>query len=816
MCYCCTLYENIGLTNNKNSLVVAGRSKTFYCKNIGIFDLSIAGVPNAIFGIAYILLFAPLLLPDLKEYERRKRLALLSPSDRAAAKKVKRSWIGALFSKIFGRKGSDQEELIEIHDVVGEDDDDLKKGNKEEAGALIDASASANNPEFSTAESQTTNGAKSSSAIPLSLAKEAAGFILNAIVQNDSPVTNKTVSEAGLRGEDGLYLISVQRGNTLYSAVGRNFGIEPGDLLSFTGRAENFVPFAARKGLQPITVDSHDTGLSAPNPVTTSSVQAIVRDGSDLIGKTPKEADFRRKYNAAILSIWRAGQRLTVQKMGQVQLKVGDTLLLVTNEHYDWNNADTSRDLKPRRDAEQQRLISAQDSQRDFLLDEQQSDLIVERTFYISMKVLPSSKLGGNIGSIAGKTIEITGLRAIPGIVLFAIQRIVDGQLVTYRAVGPDFVVEGGDILWYSGEREGVNALRRLPGLVDPDQKQLEKLRIAAHERRLVEVVLSLRSDMLYKSVRESRFRSRFNAAIVAIHRQGAPVMTTIGDVYLQPGDVLILDAGPTFVANNRDDPNFLLVTELDASAPPQFEKFYIAFITSIAMIALAAGLESEGINLVLLACWASAIMLAAQCLTGDRAMQSLDWGVIITVACAFGISRALEKTLVAPIFGNGFVSLALLTNTGELGILTTVMAATALLSSLVANNAAALLMFPIAAQAAAGLGVSPNKMLYALMFGASDYATPFGYQTNLMVMAPGGYIFSDYAKFGGPLMLYLLIFQVIILALLENWYIMWFVSLAFLGLCIVFDVTFRGGGGVKLPCFRKEQAAKTVESGDE
>lgn len=732
-----------------NSLVVAGRAREFYCRNIGIFELSVAGVPNAVLGIAYIIMLAPILLPDQDEYDRRRRLAQISPIERQAAAKKRRQsrWY---YRMCFGRKSeaAERDNLVEVEDIVGDDEGERVSSKEGDSTVLngsnkvsaLDDLALSDKSSSKKDSSLSKNTEPKSDPIPeppTSLAQETSDFILNAILLNDSPVTNLSVAEAGLRGEDGLYLISIQRGNTLYSAVGRHFGVEAGDLLSFTGRVENFVAFCARKGLQAVTLEegearSHDEP-SVPDLISANTVRAVVRDGSQLIGKTPKEANFRRVYNAAILSIHRAGLKLKPQKMGQVQLKVGDTLILVVNEEFDWGAGDTARDLKPRMNLEQQKMIDVQDSERDSAIHSAASNLHLDRTFYIPMKVAETSKLGASIGSVAGKSIEASGVRAVPGVVLFAVQRPdpETGHTITHRAVGPDFTLQVGDVLWYSGERDGVTALRRLPGLVDTDSKQLEKLQIAAHQRRLVEVVLSLRSDMLYKTVREARFRSRFNAAIVAIHRQGAPILSTIGDVILQPGDVLILDAGPNFVSNNRDNTNFLLVAELDHSAPPRFDKFYIAFTTAVLMVTLAAGLEEKGVTLLILALWASAIMLVSGCITGDRAMKSLNWGVIITVACAFGLSTAIEKTQLAPIFGNAFVQLSVITNTGELGVLTTVLAATAVLSSLVANNAAALLMFPIAAQAAATLGVNSNRMLFALMFGASDYATPFGYQTK-------------------------------------------------------------------------------------
>jgi len=300
-----------------------------------------------------------------------------------------------------------------------------------------------------------------------------------------------------------------------------------------------------------------------------------------------------------------------------------------------------------------------------------------------------------------------------------------------------------------------------------------------------------MHSDLIGKTVRESRFRSRFRAAIIAVHRSGHRLLSKVGDIELKAGDVLILDTGPYFIPRFRDDPNFLLVAEIENSTPPRFDKFYIALLAVVLMMAAYTAFQ-EDVSLFECSVFAAAIMVIFDIITPQRARSSISWEVIITIACAFGLSTALENSDVAGTIGQAFVDLALVTGTGEIGILVAVYLATFLLSIVIANNAAALLMFPIAEQAILELNLDPRPTLFALMLAASSsFTSPFGYQTNLMVYGPGQYVFKDYVKFGLPMQFWQMVFSITVIYHMDYWYVSWALSLIVFGVVIAARLYF-------------------------
>jgi len=625
-------------------------------------------------------------------------------------------------------------------------------------------------------------------------------FTVSCVVLGSSNVCGRVVGDSGLRGEDGLYLTSVEREDRLFNAVGSEFVIQEGDILFFTGMVDRFDDFCAQRQLRIVTHGDNDQeeissykGWESQSHSTHFEdrlVKVMIRTDSVVAGKTPQEIDFRKRYDAAIVSLNRVGETVAMRgNLGQIVLQVGDVLLLVTGDRFDLEEPTTHADLKPliSDNAALQEALERKNSTGGRL--DLGSDMVVEREFLIPMRVTETPLLKG-ARSLVGQTVSGAKLRGLPGLFLVAIEH-TDGQVE--HAVGPDAILQKMDMLWFIGERDAVSTLRRIPGLEAPDN-QVQKLRVNHVQRRLVECVLSLKSNMVGKTIREIRFRTRYEAAIIAVHRQGHRVISRIGDIELGPGDVLILDTGPTFVLKHRDDPNFLLVTEIEDSAPPRFEKFYIAVVAIIAMMVFYLAF-SDYISLFEPAVFAAAIMIATGCITPQRARLAVSWDVIVTISCAFGISTALENTGVANAIGEGLVSLAEITGTGFIGILSAVYLATFLISIVVANNAAAVLMFPIAVTAVEGQICSDSsfcltQMMYILMLAASSsFSTPFGYQTNIMVLNCGNYVFKDFIKFGFPMQFWQMIFSVIIVYYMEFWYWIWLISFAVFVLVITLKV---------------------------
>ncbi|KAK3237341.1 hypothetical protein CYMTET_52576, partial [Cymbomonas tetramitiformis] len=305
----------------------------------------------------------------------------------------------------------------------------------------------------------------------------------------------------------------------------------------------------------------------------------------------------------------------------------------------------------------------------------------------------------------------------------------------------------------------------------------VSKLGTAKLDRRLVQAVIAPGCHLVGSTVRDSHFRSTYNAVIVGIHRNGSHLLGKIGDVVLSAGDVLLLDCGSNFIKLYRKSRDFLLVYELEDSTPPRKEKLGIALACAVSMIIIYI---SGVADLITVAALAASVMICCGCISVQTARESIKWDVYVTIACSFGFSKAIEQTGVADTLAGWFVDASLASGTGEAGIFTGIYIATVLLSNVMANNAAAALMFPVAASTAESQGINLSSMFYILMLAASaSFVSPFGYQTNLMVWNPGNYQFSDFVRFGGPMQIWQMAISVIAVLLLDVWYVVWIAALA-------------------------------------
>jgi di/tricarboxylate transporter len=357
------------------------------------------------------------------------------------------------------------------------------------------------------------------------------------------------------------------------------------------------------------------------------------------------------------------------------------------------------------------------------------------RQYTVEMLVDPSSPL-------TGKTIEEAGLRHLPGVYLAEIDR--DGMVLP--AVSPDERLRGNDRLVFVGVVDSVVELQRTRGL-KPATDQVFKLGGPRTQRCLIEAVVSNTCSLVGQTIRDGRFRSKYNAVVLAVARNGERLSGKIGDIELRSGDTLLLEAHPSFVEQNKNSRDFFLVSELQDSSPPDYEKARIALAILVCMIAVAGfGL----LPMLHAAVIAAGLMILSRCVTIEKAKRNLNSDVLLAIAASFALSAALELTGAARAIAESMTSLA----AGNAWVtLALVYLATVLITELVTNNAAAALMFPLALGTAQQLGVQHMPFVIAVMMGASNgFATPIGYQTNLMVYGPGGYKFSDYLKLGIPL----------------------------------------------------------------
>ncbi|MEZ6067720.1 MAG: SLC13 family permease [Planctomycetaceae bacterium] len=345
---------------------------------------------------------------------------------------------------------------------------------------------------------------------------------------------------------------------------------------------------------------------------------------------------------------------------------------------------------------------------------------------------------------LVGQTVEAAGLRRLTGLFLAEIDR--QGTLIT--PVAPDEVIRGGDRLTFTGIVGSIVELERIPGLA-PAAAADDPLSARQRRRsRMTEAVISERSPLVGKSVRAADFRALYGAVVVAVHRSGSRMEQKIGDIILQPGDTLLLQTGAHFQRAHRNDAAFYLISDMQDWRPLRRERAWIAATLLLLLIALMA---SEIIPTVIAAMLIATLMILCGCISASEGRVSIEWQVLLTIAAAYGVGAALENSgaakAVAELVQVGTSRL------GPTGALLAIYLVTSLVTELITNNAAAVLMFPFCLEIARQFGIDPRPMVVALTLAASaSFMTPIGYQTNMMVFGPGGYRFSDFIRIGGPL----------------------------------------------------------------
>lgn len=316
---------------------------------------------------------------------------------------------------------------------------------------------------------------------------------------------------------------------------------------------------------------------------------------------------------------------------------------------------------------------------------------------------------------------------------------------VILPAPSRDTRLRAGDLLVFAGRARALVEVSAVPGLtVEPRHSFAPGEGL--EPGHTVEVVLTQRSPLVGQGIGNGRFRELYDAAVLAIAREGELVEPDERRRWvLDVGDRLLVEAGETFAAR-AVGPDFLLLDRArGVSASPGKRALAVAIVAG--MVALAA----SGVVTIFEATLGAALaMLALRLLTFEQALRSVDRRVVLTIASAIGLGEALRHAGVADAAAASIVELGAGDPWWTLAL---VYAVTSALTQFITNNAAAVLVLPFALTSAQLLGVSAMPYVIATMMAASaSFATPFGYQTNLMVYGAGNYRFTDFIRVGGPL----------------------------------------------------------------
>jgi di/tricarboxylate transporter len=374
------------------------------------------------------------------------------------------------------------------------------------------------------------------------------------------------------------------------------------------------------------------------------------------------------------------------------------------------------------------------------------------REYLVDMLVQPECRL-------VGKSVEIAGLRRLPGLFLIEINRA--DEIVT--PVAPDEIIQADDHLVFTGVVSSVVELQKITGLVPVADPAYETSPTRQLSRRMCEAVISGDSPLIGKTIRDADFRATYGAAVVAVHRGGSRVQEKVGDIELRPGDTLLLQTQPHFVRAHRNDPAFYLVSDVEQWRPLRRHRAWIAILLFVMLLILM----TTGVVPILVGAAIIAVaMVAAGCLSAGEARQSIELQVLVTIAASFGIGIALEKSGAAAALASQLVHATSLF--GPVATLACVYLLTSVMTEMISNNAAAVLLFPICIETAHLSSANPRPFIIALTFAASaSLVTPIGYQTNMMIYGPGGYRFSDFIRVGMPLHLLLLIVATVMIPMI-------------------------------------------------
>lgn len=371
------------------------------------------------------------------------------------------------------------------------------------------------------------------------------------------------------------------------------------------------------------------------------------------------------------------------------------------------------------------------------------------KEYLVETHVKPGSPL-------VGKSVKNAGLRSLHDIYLVEIYR--DGNYIS--PVNPDEILKSNDYLFFTGKTSAIhNLISQSNGLSLPDEEAIEKYQHFS----FAEAIIPANSTLIDEKVKESDFRNRFNSSIIAVHRHGKKVNEKIGEIVFNSGDLLLLLGADKL---NFSPSELLLISKKEEKLKESKKPVWFKILSIISFGFLISGIAG-------LMDLFTAVMLSIMVLIGIKVInysdikKSIDFDLVILLISALAIGVSLTKTGAADYLANGILYLH--DYVGSIGVLTALFVATILLTSLITNAAAVSIVFPVASALAVKSGVEATPYFIAIAFAASgDFMTPIGYQTNLMVMGPGGYSFKDFFKVG---IWFTLIYTLICITFITQYY---------------------------------------------
>lgn len=547
----------------------------------------------------------------------------------------------------------------------------------------------------------------------------------------DSPLDGVSLGRSRLGSALDLNVIAIIRGGRMLAAPGPATELRGADRLLVEGDLARFSALVGQRHLEVATDLEEDRERGLVNEEI-GLAEARVAPGGRLDGQSLLESRFRQRYGAIAVAILHRGEPV-LTKLEHVVLGAGDVILL------QGRRADFA-DLAARPSFESVEAV--------------EPSVAAER-YGLTDVLLPLRVSEGSL--LRGTTLQESRLGDAYGLGVLCVLRAGRKHLLPE----PDMALRDGDVLLVKASRADLEIARGLVGL-EADEGEVPRLRDM--EQRgvgLMEAVLSPHSSLDGMTPREIRFRDRFGVSLMAVSRADRVIGEDRRDVELRFGDALLLFGPYDKLRDLAQSPDFLALTE-SVQETPRLEKAWPAGLILLGVL----GVVISGWQPIAIAALAgAALMIIAGCLSSREAYESIEWNAIVLVAGMLPLGLAMEQTGLAALVAESVLDL--LAGRGTFALMTGLFLITMIAAQVMPTAVVAVLMAPITINAAQELGASPHALLMLVaMAVSSSFMTPVGHAVNVLVMGPGNYRFTDYAKVGLPLTIVIYVTVMLVLPL--------------------------------------------------
>jgi di/tricarboxylate transporter len=372
----------------------------------------------------------------------------------------------------------------------------------------------------------------------------------------------------------------------------------------------------------------------------------------------------------------------------------------------------------------------------------EKDDLLSSEEFLFKIKIDINSTL-------IGRTIYEARLRNLKGAYLIAVIR----KEKRIFPIPRDYKINGDDILIFTGVREAIGDFELRKGLnLDVEEKiSLESLKMSDYQ--LFEVEITKNSALANRKIKEVGFKTKYQAVVITIYRNGKRINSKLGETKLMPGDTMFILANPSFFTTWKNSGDFYFCHDTEKISPTWMKTVFPVLIFLFVLFSVSFGF----LPILTASFLAVLILLTGKVISVKEINQAIDWNLLLLIGFSFGIGKAIENSGLADYFAIYVENHLSIYGPYELLILVYVV--TMIVTQMITNNAAVILLMPIVLSIIEKLALNPEPFAMAVAIAASSgFSTPFGYQTNLIVYGPGRYRFKDYLKIGLPLTLLIMI----------------------------------------------------------